>query len=610
MVAIFADSNRARMRYIKEADITWGEVPGSGITRELRYTSSTLNAQKSTTSSDEIRADRMVSDIVEVSATSTGDVNVEFSAGSHDDFLEGFSYGFWSRPMTFDTLSGLNLSWASTSTLTYSGPDMSDYFADGHRIRTAGFKTPANNDYFQISGAPTYDGTKTTITVTTTTSVIESGNSNSKMYDANDVIILNDTHIRAGTAGASTFDSNSSNSFAAAITAGQLKPGQKIYVDGLGYQSQTLTIADSSTTAISATTVVKVNDGSRSVSFQYGGALLQGNVAVDPGADEQASATNLAAAINNQRVIGELSCTATVASAVVTVKGVSVAMTKTGDSNTALTIASASAAAPGARGIFTIVSAAPDVLEVSPAPPTVVASKVVIKGSMLRNPSDAADITPHSFALETGFEDVGQFFITNGQRVGAFSYDVASSAILKGSFSFQGRQTLNGDASTLGNVSDYTVLGTTSTQVANATVNVGSLLMNNASLSTAVQSISIKGTNNLRNQMAIGNKFPAGIGSGRIEITGTVVAYFADSTLWNKFIDHDTVAINFPLTDIDNNHYEFTFPAVVFSTDTVNPAARDQDIIETMDFSAKRDPSTACTIQIDRFSNIGPMVNI
>jgi hypothetical protein len=106
MVAIFADSNRARIRVIKEANNGWGLIPSSGATRELRYTSSSVTPHKNTVISDEIRADRMVADHIEVGANSTGDVGFEFSAGSHDFLLESFMYGTWTRPMTFDSVKG------------------------------------------------------------------------------------------------------------------------------------------------------------------------------------------------------------------------------------------------------------------------------------------------------------------------------------------------------------------------------------------------------------------------------------------------------------------------------------------------------------------------
>jgi hypothetical protein len=104
----------------------------------------------------------------------------------------------------------------------------------------------------------------------------------------------------------------------------------------------------------------------------------------------------------------------------------------------------------------------------------------------------------------------------------------------------------------------------------------------------------------------VGNKFPIGIGAGRIELTGSVEAYFANDDMWDQFINHETASLSFFVQDVDGHHYEFTIPAAVFTTDTENPAGGNQDIMETMDWTAKRDAVTECMLQIDRFSSVTP----
>jgi hypothetical protein len=615
MVAfLFADSNRVRIRYIKESDVAWGQTPASGRTRELRYTGSTLNVQKDTAISEEIRSDRMVPDIIETAMRSSGDMNIEFSAGSHDDFYEGFMYGAWTRPMTFDSVKGLSVVWFSTSVLYINGSDVSDYYTVGHRIRTDGFVNPANNNYFEIQGITFNSGAnRTEITVTTTTSVAEAGTAFSGLWDANDVIVLRNTHIRSGTAGASSFDSNGNNAFAAAIAAGQLKTGQKIFVEGLGFETGTVTVSDPTSTAIAVGATLIVNDGVTIQTLQFGGQLLPGNVAVVASAtDEDVTATNIAAAVNALRAQGKTKVSATSALGVVTFKNLNStggAITKAGDTNTALAIVAFSGGNVTVRGIYTVTSATDDVLGVSPAPATLANSTipVSIKGSMLRNPSLAADIVPHSFSLEMAYDDINKFRIADGQRVSTFALNIAAGSILTGSFGLMGREIKAINATQLGNDADYTVLNTTATSVANATVNVGQIEMNGVPLSTALKTISLSANNNLRDQQAVGNKFPIGIGAGRIELTGSVEAYFANDDMWNQFINHETASLSFFVEDVDAHHYEFTIPAVVFSTDTENPAGGNQDIMETMDWTAKRDPVTECMLQIDRFSSVTPI---
>ena len=77
MVQIFADSNRARLRMLKEDDNAWGTTPATGRTREVRYTGSTINANKETATSEEIRADRMVAEATGHADGIVGDARAE-----------------------------------------------------------------------------------------------------------------------------------------------------------------------------------------------------------------------------------------------------------------------------------------------------------------------------------------------------------------------------------------------------------------------------------------------------------------------------------------------------------------------------------------------------
>lgn len=608
MVAIFADSNRARMRYIKAVD-GWGTIPVAGRTRELRYTGSSMTASKETATSEEIRADRMVSDIVEVGANSAGDVQIEFSAGSHDDFLESFMMGAWSRPMTFDSAKGLSLEIVDADTIYVKGRDVTDLFAVGRRIRAEGFVNVANNAYAEID-AITYDGAnnRTEITVSGHAFEAERGTAISAIFDANDVIVLNNTDIRFGTV-AGEIDSNGTDAFASAIAAGNLLPGQKVFVETvLGAGTGTVTLAANPAPGSRIT----ISDGKKALNFQFGGVESQTAIYITLGADITATSANLAKAINTQRTLGALSASATAALGVTTVRnlnGVGGQIIEGVDSTNQITVATF-AGGQTVRGVYTLITVTDDVLAVSPAVPVNANADevaVTIKGSMLRNPSRAEDIVPQDYVIETGFEDVAQYFITDGQRVGGFSYDFTSNQILTGSFTFMGRGMTRQGTTKLGDEAAYTVLPTTDTKVANSTVNVGAIIVDGEELSTALQSINLTGDNALRNQNAVGYKFPAGIGAGRMEISGSVNAYFADGALWDRFIEHKTVGLAFPLTDGEGHRYEFTIPAVVFSTDNVNPAGGNQDIMEAMEWTAKRDAATGCQIQIDRFSCVNPV---
>jgi hypothetical protein len=598
----FADSNRASIRYAIEATSDWGVTPASGVTRPMRFTSSSLTANKETTVSEELRADRMVSSVPEVSASSEGEVNFELSAGSQDDFLQAFVLGAWTRPMTFDYFKGTTVSWIANNKIKIAGVDAVGYFTAGRRIKTEGFAENAvNNGYFEIDSVALV-GSDTEITVTTTTSVIEGSTSYTKVLDANDVMVLNNSDIRLGTAGAATIDSNSNDAFASAIAAGQLSTGQMIFVD--------MPVSAITSDNFTITFTGAGADGDR-LTFNDGLNVLQLEAGVDytTGVDETETAASLALAINTKRSGGNLNMKASSAAGVVTVYVLSNhangAITETVDTNTVIAVSAKTVAtAPNARGFYKITSLTDDIIGVTPTPPTVASpGAVTVKGSMLRNPGDVADITPQSFTLEQSFNDVDKHFIQSGMRAGSFSLEVTTGSIVTGAINFMGKETLPLTSTKLG-AAPYTTLESTATEVMNATTNVGNLTKNGEILSTAVESLTMEGDASLRNQNAVGSKFARGIGTGRFNLTGSMTAYFEDMVLYNHFINHDTISIGFDFKDQDANVYYWTIPALKITSDPIAPGGIDQDVKEEMEWSALRDPATACMLQVDRFSSV------
>lgn len=480
----FSDSNRASIRVIEET--VWGTTPASGSTREVRLTSSSLSAGKTTVVSSELRADRMVSAVTEVEASSSGDISFEASSGPQDEFLAAFLLSNWSRPMDMDFIKGISLGITSTSAMTVYGKNVVALFAVGHRVLLKGWVNANNSGYFSVASIAFAAG-NTVITFNETSLVVEAATDTSAIFDANDVVILNAITVSSTAAGFAI----TANGFSTAIAAGQLNVGQKIYVEGLA----------------------------------------------------------------------------------------------------------------GQVGKYTITALTSSLITTSPAPAGIVAagSKVNIKGSMLRNPSNPASIAQRNFTIETGYTDVNQYMVQTGMVPGKWSLDLATGAIITGSFSFEGRETTMNATSILG-TAPYTVIPAQNGEVVNATVSVGSLVKNGLTLTSALQKLSISGEAGLRSRAAIGSKFPRGIGTGRFNLTGSVSAYFEDAVLFNHFLNHDTVSLGFTITDLNGFKYAYTLPAVKFTEDKVVPGGIDQDVVNAINYTAFRDPTTECMIQVDRFS--------
>lgn len=602
----FADSNRASLRYLAEDTNAWGTTPSSGSPREMRITGSQLAPQKETVTSDELRSDRMVPNIVEVGASADGEINFEFSAGSMDDFLAAFLYGSWSRPMTFDIFKGQFVSITGTDEITLASVTYEHYFTVGRVIKLEGWLNAGNNTYATISAVDDSSGS-TVITITGPTLTIETGNANSAVLDANDVLVQS-TAIRFGTSGAATIDSNGGDAFASVIAAGQLVVGQKVHIDGLGMESGTIAFGAVAT----AGDRILISDGVKRKGFQFGGTLLPGYVDVALGADATGSGANLAAAIMAETAKGNLKIKATASLGTVTLvnleEAAGGAITEEVDGGTAITVTNFSGGVDSIRGIFTVTSIADDAVGISPAPATNAnagSATIVVKGSMIRNPSAVADFVRQSFTVETSFEDVSRHFVATGLRVGTFELNINSGEIATGTISMMGRAMERRlDNTSLLSNSPYTPKEAPSHEIMNATSNVGDLSIDGDADLAFIQSISISGDASLREQRAVGNKYLVGIGVGRFQLTGSFSAYFETGELFDKFVNHDTLNLSFYFKDLAANRYDFTVPAIKLTSDPIAPEGIDQDVIENIEWEAQRDPTTNCMLQIDRFSSI------
>lgn len=92
-MATTASSNLARLLIIPEQ--VFGVTPATGDSQELRMTGESLTFGITTETSQEIRADRQIADLIQTGAEASGDVNFELSYGTYDDLLAAALGGEW-----------------------------------------------------------------------------------------------------------------------------------------------------------------------------------------------------------------------------------------------------------------------------------------------------------------------------------------------------------------------------------------------------------------------------------------------------------------------------------------------------------------------------------
>jgi hypothetical protein len=106
---------------------------------------------------------------------------------------------------------------------------------------------------------------------------------------------------------------------------------------------------------------------------------------------------------------------------------------------------------------------------------------------------------------------------------------------------------------------------------------------------TYIKSADISIDNAIRAQTAIGVFGNAGIAAGTLKASGKLEVYFADATMYNKFINNTESSLSIPVLDPSGNGYVYYFPRIKYSAAKVATGGLDQDNMLSMDFTALMD---------------------
>ena len=148
-----SDANRVQIKAVKE--VTYATTPATPTMKVSRITGETLGQDTQSTSSQELRSDRQVSALIQTGISAAGDLNIEWSNDTYDDFLESaLQSAAWTTPAT--TLSA-SIAMANVAGITWTltGTGVGTTFPVGSvgkwlNLTCAG--TPAINGVYKIIG--------------------------------------------------------------------------------------------------------------------------------------------------------------------------------------------------------------------------------------------------------------------------------------------------------------------------------------------------------------------------------------------------------------------------------------------------------------------------
>jgi len=201
-----------------------------------------------------------------------------------------------------------------------------------------------------------------------------------------------------------------------------------------------------------------------------------------------------------------------------------------------------------------------------------------------------------SYFMEQEFNDITQFKYMTGLRISQMDLNVTSRSVITAAFNWMAKD-LTRAASTTGGAS----AAANSNRIIDASTGVGTVEEADATLSTALRSISCTVNGNLRALDKIGASALAEINDGTFNVTGTVEAYFEDAGLYTKALDHTATSLNWRATDAAGNMYIFGLPKVYLTGDP-NAAGQNQDILLPLAFEAAIDADSSTMMRIDKLA--------
>ena len=199
--------------------------------------------------------------------------------------------------------------------------------------------------------------------------------------------------------------------------------------------------------------------------------------------------------------------------------------------------------------------------------------------------------TQESFTIERASPDISQYMAYSGMTPSKMSLNLASGSLTTVSFDFMGKDATRDGSTQL-----------PGTAVASHSYDVHSGVTGSTCLlweagvpitGTYVKSVSLSFDNALRSQAAICSLGAVGIGSGTINLSGSLSVYFADGALFDKFKANTNSSITFSSLDSSGNGYVFTVPIANISSWKTTAGGKDQDMMVDVQFIGLRDAANA-----------------
>ena len=203
-----------------------------------------------------------------------------------------------------------------------------------------------------------------------------------------------------------------------------------------------------------------------------------------------------------------------------------------------------------------------------------------------------AGTTAISFTVERHHEDIGKYLRSTGCCFNSMSLSIAPNSMVTGSFGVIGKDFSIASAAITG--ASYAAETTTAPfdSFTGAITDGGSTI-------AIVTALELNIDNGLEAQYVVGDSTTLQPPLAQSNISGSITAYFENTTLIDKFVNETSSALTFTLTDAAGNDYLFNMPNVKYNSG--NPEVGGPGAVTvTLDFIALYNAGITSQLQITR----------
>jgi len=203
-----------------------------------------------------------------------------------------------------------------------------------------------------------------------------------------------------------------------------------------------------------------------------------------------------------------------------------------------------------------------------------------------------AGTTRRSYTIERHHQDIGKFLRSTGCQFNTMSLSVAPNSMVTGSFGVIGSG-FSSSATALTNAT-YSAESTTAPfdSFTGAITEGGSAI-------AIITALELNIDNGMEALYVVGSSDTLLPSIGKSMVTGSVTAYFENTTLMDKFVNETTSALQFTLTDAAGNDYIVLLPKVKYNSG--NPEVSGPGAITlTLDFVSLFNSASDKQIKITR----------